>query len=352
VSSIKIKKMEQENKLVLDFLKKVAPGNPLRIVIDDLLRSNMGALIVFNSPELEPLINGGFKVNCAFSSQRLFELCKMDGAVIVSSELDKILYSNVLLTPDPTISTSETGTRHIAAERTAKQANTPVIAVSERRMKTTLFFPKSKQYLRGLDEILREVTSSLQILDEQRELLDEAVSKLTILEMSDLVSVSDVCKVIQRAEIMLRISDSIRKYFTELGTQGSILNLRYKELLRGVEKLRDFVIRDYSTMALQKTNTMISNISFDGLLDLEEFSQLILGKKPEENVIARGFRFFSYLNIDEKEVSQLVDSFISLNKMFNVTNAELDKILPGKGEKLKQDIDNLREQILSGKVIF
>jgi diadenylate cyclase len=344
--------METENKLILDFLKKVSPGTPLRIVIDDLLRSNMGALIVFNSPELEPIIDGGFKVNCAFSAQRLFELCKMDGAVIISPELDKILYANVLLTPDFTISTSETGTRHIAGERTAKQANTPVIAVSERRRKTTLFFPKSKQYLRGLDEILREVTSSLQVLDEQRELLDEAVSKLTILEMSGLVSVSDVCKVIQRADIMLRISDSIKKYFTELGTQGSILNLRYKELLRGIEKLKDFVIRDYSAMPLQKTNTLISNITFEGLLDLDAIALLLLEKKPEENVMPKGFRFFSYLNIDEKEVSQLVDSFISLNKIFNASAEELDKILAGKGEKLKQDIDDLREQILSGKVIF
>jgi len=344
--------METENKLILDFLKKVSPGTPLRIVIDDLLRSNMGALIVFNSPELEPIIDGGFKVNCAFSAQRLFELCKMDGAVIISPELDKILYANVLLTPDFTISTSETGTRHIAGERTAKQANTPVIAVSERRRKTTLFFPKSKQYLRGLDEILREVTSSLQVLDEQRELLDEAVSKLTILEMSGLVSVSDVCKVIQRADIMLRISDSIKKYFTELGTQGSILNLRYKELLRGIEKLKDFVIRDYSAMPLQKTNTLISNITFEGLLDLDAIALLLLEKKPEENVMPKGFRFFSYLNIDEKEVSQLVDSLISLNKIFNASAEELDKILAGKGEKLKQDIDDLREQILSGKVIF
>jgi diadenylate cyclase len=344
--------METENKLILDFLKKVSPGTPLRIVIDDLLRSNMGALIVFNSPELGPIMDGGFKVNCAFSAQRLFELCKMDGAVIISPELDKIIYANVLLTPDPTISTTETGTRHIAGERTAKQANTPVIAVSERRRKTTLFFPKSKQYLRGLDEILREVTSSLQILDEQRELLDEAVSKLTILEMSGLVSVSDVCKVIQRAEIMLRISDSIKKYFTELGTQGSILNLRYKELLRGIERLRDFVIRDYSTMPLQKTNTLISNITFDGLLDLDAIALLLLEKKPEENVMPKGFRFFSYLSIDEKEVSQLVDAFISLNKIFSASAEDLDKILAGKGEKLKQDIDNLREQILSGKVIF
>jgi len=344
--------MEQENKIMLDFLKKVAPGSLLRTVIDDLLRSDLGALIVFDSPELAPLINGGFRINCRFTSQRLFELCKMDGAVVVSSDLKRILYANVLLTPDPTIHTSETGTRHIAGERTAKQANTLIIAVSERRKKTTLFFPKSKQYLRSLDELLREVSSSLQVLEEQREILDELISKLTILEISDLVSVNDVCKVLQRIEIMLYISESIKKYFTELGKQGNILNLRYKELLRGIEKLRDLVIRDYSMLALKKTNVMLSNITFEGLLDLEAIARLVLEKGLEESVSSKGFRFFSNLNLEEKNVSMLVDEFGSLNKIFSASSKEIEQIIPSQGERIKEDISNLREQILSGKVIF
>lgn len=344
--------MESDSKLILDFLKKVAPGSPLRIVIDDLLRSDLGALIVFYSPELDPLIDGGFKVNCAFSSQRLFELCKMDGAVVVSPGLDKILYANVLLTPDHSISTSETGTRHIAGERTAKQANTLIIAVSERRKKTTLFFPDSKQYLRGIEEVSREVSSSLQILDEQRGLLDDSISKLTILEMSGLVSVSDVCKVLQRAEIMLRISDSIKRYFTELGTRGSILNLRYKELLRGIEKLKDFIIKDYSIMPLQKTKSVLSNMDFEDLLDLISVANVVLEKNPEDSISPRGHRFLSYLNLSDKDNSALIDNSGSLDSLFKMNSEEFDKIIPGAGEILKRELLNLREQVLAGKVIF
>jgi len=344
--------MEIENKQVLDFIKKVAPGTPLRTVIDDLLRSNLGALIVIDSPELTPLINGGFRINCRFTSQRLFELCKMDGAVVISPDLKRILHANVLLAPDPSIHTSETGTRHIAGERTAKHANTFVIAVSERRKKTTLFLPKSKQYLRSLDEILREVSSSLQVLEEQRSILDELVSKLTVLEMSDLVSVSDVCKVLQRAEIMLYISESIKKYFTELGKEGNIISLRYKELLRGVDKLKDMVLRDYSILSLKKADTLLSNISFEGLLDLDAIARLLIEKGLDDSISSKGFRFFSYLNLLDKEVSQLVDNFGSLNNIFRASVEEVSKVLDGRGENILLDMNALKEQVLSGKSIF
>src|SRR3989344_8424368 len=112
---------EKESKNLVDYLKKVSPGTALRNVIEDLISANMGAIIVFDTCEVEKLIEGGFKINCRFTPSRLFELCKMDGAIIVSPDLKKILYSNVLLTPDNSVPTSETGTRHKAGERTAKQ---------------------------------------------------------------------------------------------------------------------------------------------------------------------------------------------------------------------------------------
>ena len=176
----------------------------MRTVINDLIGANLGALIVFDSSELEKLIEGGFRVNCRFTPQRLFELCKMDGAIVVSSDSRRILHANVLLTPDSTIPSNETGTRHKAAERTAKQANTFVIAISERRRKTTLFIGGIRHILRSSEEVFREIGNTLQILEKQREIFDDLLSKINILEVSNLVSVSDICKVIQRAEIILR----------------------------------------------------------------------------------------------------------------------------------------------------
>ena len=243
---------QKESKSFLDYLKKVSPGTPLRTVIDDLLRAGLGALIVFDSPELSEIIEGGFRVNSKFTSQRLFELCKMDGAVIISPDLKKILYANTVLNPDKTIETNETGTRHKAAERTAKQIGTFVIAVSERKKKATLYFSKTKYFLRNSQELLRDVESNMQILEKQREIFDELVNKLNILEISNLISVKEICEFIQRTQTMLKISDAIKRYFTELGKEGNIMSIRYKELIRDVDKTEDQVMRDYSMISLKK----------------------------------------------------------------------------------------------------
>jgi len=344
--------MLDDNKKLLDFLKKVSPGTPLRTVIDDLMKGELGALIVFDSPELEKLMDGGFRVNCRFTPQRLFELCKMDGAVIVSSDLKRILYANVMLTPDPAIHTNETGTRHKAGERTARQMNTYVIAVSERRKKITIYCSTSKTVLKPTEELMRETTGNLQVLEKQRELFDELVSKLNILEMSSLVSVSDVCKVLQRAEVILKTAETIKRYFTEMGKEGNIMNMRYKELLKGVEKTENEVARDYSALSLKKTRALLDNFTFDGLLDLESIARLLIEKQLEENISPRGFRFLSHLSLSEKEGSDLVEQFKNLDTLFNIPAEEIEKVIKNRGENIRADINNLREQILSGKVMY
>ena len=65
----------EEEKVFMEYLKKVSPGTALRMVIDDLIRSELGALIVFEAPEIEKCFEGGFRLNCRFSPERLFFLC-------------------------------------------------------------------------------------------------------------------------------------------------------------------------------------------------------------------------------------------------------------------------------------
>lgn len=339
------------DKTFLDYLKKVSPGTSLRTVINDLLRSDLGALIVVDSPEIQSMIEGGFRVNCRFTSQRLFELCKMDGAIVLSSDFKRILHANVLMTPDNTIHTNETGTRHKAAERTAKQANTFVIAVSERKKKTTLFFGKTRYFLKNSNDLLNDVSSNLQVLEKQREMFDELITKLNILEMSALVSVSDVCKVIQRAEMIIKISETIKRYFSELGTEGNVMNMRFKELTKGVEKTESEVIRDYSTLSLKKTKKLLENMTFDGLLDLEAIARLLIEKSLEETISANGYRFLSHIELNEKEISELVEKLTSLDGLFDAKVEDLEPILGNRAEFARGEINNLREQVLSGKVI-
>lgn len=342
--------VEKETKSFSEFLKKVSPGSPLRTVIDDLISSNMGALIVFNTSEVSNLIDGGFKVNARFTPNKLFELCKMDGAVIISPDLKKIVYANVLLTPDPAIKTNETGTRHKAGDRTSKQANTFSIVVSERRNKTTIFYPGGKYFLKSTNNLLGEITSNLQLLEKQREIFDLQRNELDLLEVSDLVSVGEVCKVVQRAEMILRISEMIKRYFTEIGTAGTIINLRYKELLRGVERTQENILRDYSKLALKRSKALLETFNFDSLIDLEVIAKIMFAKNLEESVSPRGYRFLSNLRLDEREIFQIVKTFGYLKEIFDSNPLDLQVVLKNRDAKtVKDEISYVREQFLSGR---
>ncbi len=343
----------EKEKTFLDFLKLVSPGTSLRTVIDDILRSDLGAMIIFDSPTLQTqnIFEGGFRINARFTSQKLFELCKMDGAIILSNDQKRILHANVLMNPDTTIRSIETGTRHKAAERTAKQTHTFVIAISERRKKTTLYHASSRYYLKSTEELLRNITSNLQILEKQREILSEHKTNLNILEMSELVSVSDVCKVIQRSEMILKISESIKRNFTELGREGGIMHMRYRELLRDVEKRESEILRDYSSLPLKRARTLLANITFEGLLDIETIARLILERPLEDSICPKGYRFLSHLSLSAKETSQLVKLNKNLDNILKTETTTLEPILKNRTAQIYEEIRNLREQIINGKII-
>jgi diadenylate cyclase len=343
----------EKEKTFIDFLRLVSPGTSLRTVIDDVLRSNLGALILFDSPQLrqQNIIEGGFRINSRFTAQKLFELCKMDGAIVVSSDLKRILYANVLLNPDITISSIETGTRHKAAERTAKQAQTFAIAISERRKKTTLYHSASRYYLKTTEELLRNINSNLQILEKQREIFNENLSNLNILEMSELVSAADVCKVIQRAEMILKISESIKRNFTELGKEGSIMHMRYRELLRGIEKSESEILRDYSPLPLKRAKTLLANLTFDGILDNESIARLIINIPLEESLAPKGYRFLSHTSLSAKETSQLIRLARNIDNILKLDIEDLEPILKIRSPATYEEIKHVREQIINGKII-
>lgn len=345
--------IQEKDKTFLDFLKLVSPGTSLRTVIDDILRSDLGAMIIFNSSSLQSqgILEGGFRINSRFTSQKLFELCKMDGAIILSQDLKRILHANVLVNPDTTIRSIETGTRHKAAERTAKQAHTFVIAISERRKKTTLYHGSSRYYLKSTDELIRNITSNLQILEKQKEILTERLTNLNILEMSELVSVSDVCKVIQKTEMILKISESIKRNFTELGKEGSIMHMRYREILRGVEKSETEILRDYADLPLKRAKTLLSNLTFDALLDKETIARLILERPLDEPISPKGYRFLSHLTISAKEISQIIRLNQNLDNVLKIESSSLEPILRNRSSDVYEEIRHLREQIINGKII-
>lgn len=254
------------------------------------------------------------------------------------------------MTPQTNINTIETGTRHKAAERTAKQAQTFVIAISERRKKTTLYHSSSRYYLKSTEELTRNINSNLQILEKQREILEEYVANLNILEMSELVSASDVCKVIQRSEMILKISESMKRNFTELGREGSIMHMRYRELLRGIERAETEILRDYAEIPLKRAKTLLSNLTFDGLLEIESIARLILEKSLEDPTFPKGYRFLSHIALSAKETSQIIKLNENLNSILKIEPSFLEPILKNRSSKIYEEIRNLREQIINGKI--
>lgn len=339
---------------ILEQIKKVAPGTSIRKGIDNILNAGIGALIVFDNKNIcnEHLVEGGFRLNCRFTPEKLFELAKMDGAIVVSSDLNRILSANVLVTPRNNIPSKETGTRHQAAERCAKQGETFVIAISERKKVISLYYKNSRYILKHSKDILSEISTNLQVLEKQREIFNSLVSELDISEVSDMVSTIDVCKVIQKAEVILKISESLRRLFLEIGRDGNIMNIRYKELLKNVESIEKEIIRDYAVLTHKKTKTILSNMTLDGILDLDSIARLILEKDLEDEIKPKGYRFLSHLKLNDKDISQLVKGFINLQGVLSGEISEFENILKNRAQSIKEEISVVRENILSGKSIY
>ena len=111
----------QEPRLV-KALEMVAPGTALREGIDSIVDARTGGLICTGDPEdIAFLFSGGIKLDIDYSPALLYQLAKMDGAIVLEPDSNRICWANVQLMPDPTIASAETGTRHRTAERVAKQ---------------------------------------------------------------------------------------------------------------------------------------------------------------------------------------------------------------------------------------
>src|ERR1700710_3259028 len=227
-------------------LAAVAPGTMLRDGLERILRGNTGGLVVLGyDGVVESLATGGFELDVEFSATRLRELSKMDGAVVLSTDQWRIVRAAVHLVPDPTIPTDESGTRHRTAERVARQTGFPVISVSQSMRIIALYVDGRRYVLDDSAAILSRANQALATLERYKLRLDEVAGTLSALEIEDLVTVRDAAAVVQRLEMVRRISDEIDGYVVELGTDGRLLSLQLEELMAGGDTEREFIIRDY-----------------------------------------------------------------------------------------------------------
>lgn len=320
---------------MLTVLQKVAPGTALREGIDRIIRAGKGAIIVLgNSEQVDALVSGGFKMATKFTAQRLSEVAKMDGAIVLDESVERIVYANVHLVPDPTIPTAETGTRHRTAERVARQTGKPVISVSESMRTVSLYVDTAKQSLEEISSILFRANQALSTLERYRTRLDEVSSALSALEIENVVSLRDALSVLQRAEMVRRISDEIEAYVAELGTDGRLLQLQLDELMAGVQSERVLVVRDYMPDRRRKAETILAELDAvapSDLLDLENLAQA-LGFSVDDDGIdqplqPRGYRMLSRIpRLADRTIERLVQRFNNLPRLMEASLADLDKV--------------------------
>src|SRR3989449_8536583 len=230
---------------LLASIARVAPGTQLRQGIDDIIRSHEGALIVMGDPEaLAFLYSGGMRLDLAFTGQALYELAKMDGAIIVRDNLTKIAYANVQLMPDPTISSDETGTRHRTAERVAKQTGALVISISQQRETVTIFVGQARYQLDPVPDVLAKTNQAIATLDTYRQRLEQGLTRLTALEFQNAVVLDDVLVVLQRAELTTRMAEEIERNCVELGEEGRLIRMQLDELMEDVPREKAAVVYD------------------------------------------------------------------------------------------------------------
>ena len=222
---------------LISLLKKTAPGTPLREGLDNVLRAKTGGLIVLtDDPAINDMVTGGFIIDCPYSPASLYELAKMDGAIILNKDATRILRANAHLNPDPSVPSYETGIRHRTAEKVARQMDTLVVCISQRRNVITLFKGDIKYYVKESNVLVGMANQAVQTLDKYKTVLDKALNSLSVLEYDGMVSITDVAKVLQRAEMFARVEEELSKYISELGTEGRLIQMQVEELIAKVAR--------------------------------------------------------------------------------------------------------------------
>ena len=348
-----------------EVLRLIAPGTPIRNGLENILNAKTGALIaVADSDQVMNLVDGGFKLDVDFSPAKLYELAKMDGAIILSPDFKKILYANTQLIPSPDIFTSETGTRHRTAERTAKQTGALVISISQRRGIITLFRGNDRYVLKDSAEVISKANQALQIVEKYKKVFDSKINMLNEYEFNDIVTLENVLTAIQRAEMVVRIADEVVKAIDELGEEGRLLEMQLDETVGDLEKEELLLIKDYIAPGKKRTADKIveelKKIVYEDLIKSSKIADL-LGYEDFDNydevaVYPRGYRILSKIpRMPNTIVENLVKSFKSFQHILIADIQRLDEV-DGIGEirarTIKQSLKRMQEQFVFDNLIM
>lgn len=348
--------MENTNKEFLEILKFVAPGTEIRKGIDNILDAGTGGLLLLGSNEdVIKLCDGGFYIDTEYNPQRIYELAKMDGAIILSDDLKKIIYVNVQLQPNSEISTKESGTRHKTAERVAKQTGKLVVAISQRRKRVSVYKDDFRYILRNIPEIMTEATLAIKTLERFGDVIDKALTNLTIMEFEDLVTLFEVASILQRFALMSKVTEEIGKYVVELGEEGRLIKTQFDVIMSDLNEEIESLIKDYYNVYKEDLNCegilkRLKSLSRDEQIEIEEIA-FILGYKKryeilDQRVVPRGYRLLGKVKrLTAMDIESLITGFDGLTAILDASEdeiSEMETISKIKARSIKNEIKRLK----------
>ena len=334
---------------------QLIPGQPLRNGVDLVADKKTGALIVIGtSAKLEKISSGGITLNnCSYTPEMLSELAKMDGAIIVDANVNNILKANVHLNPSDNIPTSQTGTRHRTAERVSVETELSVIAVSEESSTIKVFSDNSVNELEESSIIFGKVNESLQSIDRTRRRFDDAVLELGEIEVENTLTNQQVLEVIQRGELLGRLSQQVRKEATDLGEDSGLVMIQIDSLESGVRNTLDLVLKDHLPAKrfrnINKAVDEIANLTYEELNSIQHLGSVLFMESLDEVSTSKGYRILARLpGLPDNLHDSLIQKFKTLP---NLLTASTDKLFEVEGigrsraQQLREYFDTLLKNV-------
>lgn len=312
-----------------DAIRKTAPGTALRHALDMIIAGHMGALICVGDTE-NVLAAGddGFKLDVSFTANRLFELCKMDGAVVMDKDLTRILRANYHLNPDPSLPTTETGTRHRTAARMSLLTKAVVISVSERRQVVNVYVDGAGHELKTVSSLMVSVNQLTVAMQNTRQQLDRGLLRLTSLELDNYVTLGDLTNIFYLFETLMTAGSELEDCILQLGREGRTVAMQRNELLGSMDEAYTLMIRDYASDSSEEAARQIRaklHESDNTKLRSAKYVAKLLGytdERGEDSIMTPlGLRTLSRVSVVRDGMAdKLVDEYGSLQEVLEAVD--------------------------------
>lgn len=317
----------------IDLLKRFAPGTRLRDAVELIMSQRTGALVVLGAgPIVDDICSGGFVLhNVPYTAQRLAELAKMDGGIVVDDALGRITRANVHFIPDPTIATDETGTRFRTAERLARQIGLPVLAISEEGHLVAVVFSGDTRFsLQTVTELLAEANQRLQAIERMRGQFNDAVLRLDMYEADDVVSMREVVAVVQRAGVIRRLAQGLTIVSAELGDAASLISMQSSDLTGGVNDIAALVNFDYQRRKPRRADAVfevLDALDADELYDPESVATALKFGALTEHAKPRGARAIARVpRLPQAVKDSILRRFTTYDRLMRASADDLAKV--------------------------